>query len=224
MILGDLPIKIMMKALLMKKLQIPGLLSLLLWLIVGDVHALSERDDIRERCRAAVSGQLLTVYNDVDGTRDRIQALEKKNSKLQLRRGELLQEWKQKKKEIEGLAYDRTLEEAVMILEHQLQRVQTEWEQGELLLGRYRRQNEVAKRRLKEISPLIAKVFERVYPADLKSSKGYRFTLAYKERCSRFQYLCPLSDTGRADLRRISEVLGKLEECDRYAQLQLRSR
>jgi len=224
MILGELPIKIMMKDLSIKKDDYHvrfGLGILLSIWIAQPAVGQSEQQDIREQCRSEVSGFFLTVHNDVDNLRDYIKVGSDQIRRLRIRHGSLLAELETLRKKAAAERYDRLMEESLMATENMVQQVTAELAQGEQLLAAYQERLKLADERLHEVTPIILKVFQKVFPEDLKTSKGYRFRLAYREACSRFQYLCPLSPQGRKHLSDISKVLGGIQNCDRYAEMQI---
>ncbi|MFW7377832.1 MAG: hypothetical protein ACOH5I_03350 [Oligoflexus sp.] len=224
MILGELPIKIMMKQRSIKKDDTRVLIRL--WLLLAlwltwPIFAQSEQEDIREQCRRELSGIFLTAHNDVDSLRGHVKANSEHIRRLRIRHGSLLAEWETKKLKAKLHKYDRSIEEQVIAAENAAKQVHAEWTQAEELLKGYQKQLKVTEERLQKLTPIMEKLFKKVYPEDLRQSKGYRFTLAYKESCSKYQYLCPLSAQGRRYLHDISAHLGDIQACDRYAQMQI---
>lgn len=199
-----------------------GLLAFLS--LSAPLFAQTEQDDIREQCRTAVSGALLNAHNDVDRQRESLTAAKEQLRKLKSHKLALQADLDSLRKKSASTPYNRELEEALIAAEHQFKRVQAEIAQNEQLQGEYGAGLKRAEERLKQMTALLLQLFEKIYPEDLRRSKGYRFTLAYKESCSRYSYLCPLSTTGRKQLSEISKFLGGIIACDRYAQLQIKPR
>ena len=86
-------------------------------------------------------------------------------------------------------------------------------------LDKYQYAKRASQKELERLEAIILAVFDKTYPSDLKHRGGYRFRLEFKQACGAYQYLCPLSESYRRQLEKLSKAMGDIEACDRYASI-----
>jgi hypothetical protein len=188
-------------------------------LIPAMSHADAWNDDVREQCRIAVSGAFIDLHNAIDIRKDSLESWNSKRRQLRQRRAELEEGVTRLQQKLRHSPFDRSQEEKLTGLEAALQAVTAQLEQRRVVSTRNQKELSRLRKRLGQWKPQVLRLFRLEYPDKLKNSGGYRFTLAYRQGCDRFRYICPLTAAGRRQLSKINKLIGSMPACERYAQV-----
>jgi hypothetical protein len=193
-------------------------LFLMLVLNPGLMAAEQARHDMREHCRAEVSGTLLAAYNDVDYLRGLIAQSEQKVKDSRARQQILDLQYQQMKKNTKEAIPAFELDEQVLALRFEIETLRDQIREAEKHIAD--NQKELSQREVfrKSFEALVIPVFQIVRRKDSPPG-AYDFRLEYKHACGPYELLCPLPRDQAGKLKAITEKLARPLWCERYAQL-----
>lgn len=193
-------------------------LFLMLVLSPGMKAAEQARHDMREHCRAEVSGTLLAAYNDVDYLRGLIAQSEQKVKDSRARQQILDLQYQQMKKNTKEAIPAFELDEQVLALRFEIETLRDQVREAEKHIAG--NQKELSQREVfrKSFEALVIPVFQIVRRKDSPPG-AYDFRLEYKHACGPYELLCPLPRDQASNLKAIAEKLARPLWCERYAQL-----
>jgi hypothetical protein len=176
------------------------------------------RHDMREHCRAEVSGTLLAAYNDVDYLRGLIAQSEQKVKDSRARQQMHDLRYQQLKKNNKEAIPAFELDEQVLALRFEIETLRDQIREAEKHISD--NQKELSQREAfrKSFESLATQVFQIVRRKDSPPG-AYDFRLDYKHACGPYELLCPLPRDQAAKLKLIAEKLARPQWCERYAQL-----
>jgi hypothetical protein len=183
------------------------------------LHAAEEaRYDMREHCRAEVSGTLLSAYNDVDYLRGLIAQSEQKLKDSKARKEMHDLRYQQLKTNTKDPIPAFDMDEQVLALRFEIETLRDQIREAEQHIAE--NQKELSQREAfrKSFEALVIPVFQIVRKKDSPPG-AYDFRLEYKHACGPYELLCPLPRDQAARLKVISEKLTRPQWCERYAQL-----
>lgn len=183
------------------------------------LHAAEEaRHDMREHCRAEVSGTLLSAYNDVDYLRGLIAQSEQKvkDSKARKEMHDLRYQQLKTNGKDPIPAFD--MDEQVLALRFEIETLRDQIREAEEHIAA--NQKELSQREAfrKSFEALVIPVFQIVRKKDSPPG-AYDFRLEYKHACGPYELLCPLPRDQATRLKAIAGKLTRPQWCERYAQL-----
>lgn len=197
-------------------------MKVLLFLILAfslRLHAAEEaRHDMREHCRAEVSGTLLSAYNDVDYLRGLIAQSEQKVKDSRARQQMLDLRYQQLKTNTKDPIPAFDMDEQVLALRFEIETLRDQIREAEQHIAE--NQKELSQREAfrKSFEALAIAVFQIVRKKDSPPG-AYDFRLEYKHACGPYELLCPLPRDQATKLKAIAEKLSRPQWCERYAQL-----
>ncbi|MGE0173668.1 MAG: hypothetical protein AB7T49_12800 [Oligoflexales bacterium] len=173
------------------------------------------KQDHREICRVALSGQFMELQNDLSLLEDRLQL--SKGYIEDLEKAVALQKKKiAKVKELLTIdKYNPELEDKRTGFTHELERFEND------LAEKKRLQSETAKNLAEtqsaksEFTSKLKKVF-LVRELGINKESGYSIGLEYLTECNRYQYLCPLPPEQREALKKVLPKDKLPESCLNY--------
>lgn len=193
----------------------------LVFSFLPNLEGFEEKDNYREQCRSRVSGEYLLLFNDIDAMGQKYQASRDKLKildRLKVKRQQTLVDLESRE---QPQVFDRSLEENIMVARQALENLNFEIDYLSSRVGEYLEAKHNAQKRLEQLEPKILSVFNRKYPEDLKNRAGYRFRLEFQQSCQSYHYLCPLTPAMRTKLKDLSQAMGGIEACERYASIRL---
>lgn len=191
----------------------------LLFLLSQGLRAAEEaRHDMRELCRAEVSGTLLSAYNDVDYLRGLITQSEQKVKDSKVRHQILDLEYNQLRKSSTEPVPAFELDEKVLAMRFEIETLREQIAEAEKHVA-HNKQELIPREAFRQsFEALVLPVFQIVRPKDAPAG-AYNFRLEYRHVCGPYELLCPLPRDQVARLKIIAEKLVRPQWCERYAQL-----
>lgn len=197
-------------------------MKVLLFLILAlsfRLHAAEEaRHDMREHCRAEVSGTLLSAYNDVDYLRGLIAQSEQKVKDSRARQQMLDLRYQQLKTNTKDPIPAFDMDEQVLALRFEIETLRDQIREAEQHIAENQKEFNQREAFRKSFEALAVAVFQIVRKKDSPPG-AYDFRLEYKHPCGPYELLCPLPRDHAAKLKAIAEKLTRPQWCERYAQL-----
>ncbi len=193
-------------------------LFLMLVLSSGLRAAEEARHDMREHCRAEVSGTLLAAYNDVDYLRGLIAQSEQKLKDSKARQQMLDLQFQQLKKNTGDAVPAFDLDEQVLALRFEIETLREQIQEAEKHVAENQKELDQREGFRKMFEALALPVFQIVRKKDSPPG-AYDFRLEYKHACGPYELLCPLPRDQAVKLKSIAEKLARPQWCERYAQL-----
>jgi len=194
------------------------LLYLIILLSSGVRAAEEARHDMRELCRAEVSGTLLSAYNDVDYLRGLIAQSEQKVEDSKARLQNLDLQYSQLRKNTTEPVPAFELDEKVLALRFEIQTLRDQVLEAEKHVAQNKQELIPREDFRKSFEVLVLPVFQIVRPKDAPPG-AYNFRLEYRHICGPYELLCPLPRDQAARLKVIAEKLVRPQWCERYSQL-----
>lgn len=191
------------------------LAMLFVWdLLVADEYRL----DVREMCRLEVSSRLINLKNNLDLMDQSILQHGGKIVSLRERKKDLSKRLGRLESKSKGQVFDRYIEEQMETLQHQIDAIDRQSQYSEKQSNKLKTSRVEAFKALKKYRMRIEKVFKI---KDVKTTHhgAYNFSVEYKHKCGRFQYICPLPKNQRTELTELARILSEPEACRRYAQV-----
>jgi hypothetical protein len=183
------------------------------------LHAAEEaRYDMREHCRAEVSGTLLSAYNDVDYLRGLIAQGEQKIKDAKARQLILDLEYQKLRRNNKGAVPAFDLDEKVVALRFEIETLRDQVREAEQQLEENRQQLDKREAFRKSFEALVLPVFQIERRKDSPPG-AYNFRLEYRHPCGPYEMLCPLPRDHANKLKAIAARLSRPDWCERYAQL-----
>ncbi len=193
-------------------------LFLMLVLSFGLRAAEEARHEIREHCRAEVSGTLLAAYNDVDYLRGLIAQSEQKLKDSKARQQMLDLQFQQLKKNNGDAVPAFDLDEQVLALRFEIDTLREQIREAEKHVAENQKELEQRETFRKTFEALALPVFQIVRKKDSPPG-AYDFRLEYKHACGPYELLCPLPRDHATKLKVVAEKLARPQWCERYSQL-----
>jgi hypothetical protein len=183
------------------------------------LHAAEDaRHDMREHCRAEVSGTLLSAYNDVDYLRGLIAQGEQRIKDTKARQQILDLEYQQLRTGNKGPIPAFDLDEKVLGLRFEIETLRDQVREAEKHLAENRQELEKREAFRKSFEALVLPVFQIERPKNSPPG-AYDFRLEYRHPCGPYEMLCPLPRDHASKLKTIAGKLARPQWCERYAQL-----
>ncbi|HET9236012.1 MAG TPA: hypothetical protein VFO10_02105 [Oligoflexus sp.] len=176
------------------------------------------RHDMREHCRAEVSGTLLSAYNDVDYLRGLIAQSEQKVKDSKARREMLDLRYHQLKTNTKDPIPAFDMDEQVLALRFEIETLRDQIREAEQHVAENQKELNQREAFRKSFEALVTPVFQIVRKKDSPPG-AYDFRLEYRHACGPYELLCPLPRDQAARLKAIAEKLARPQWCERYAQL-----
>lgn len=176
------------------------------------------RHDMRELCRAEVSGTLLSAYNDVDYLQGLIAQSEQKIKDSKDRHRILDLQYSQMRKNASEPIPAFDLDEKVLALRFEIETLRDQILEAEKHLAQNKQELIPREDFRKSFEKMVLPVFQIVRPKDAPPG-AYNFRLEYKHVCGPYELLCPLPRDHAGKLKLIAEKLVRPQWCERYAQL-----
>ncbi len=175
--------------------------------------------DVREQCRAAVSGTYLNFMNDLDLLKITLASSSEAGFALKARKKLSVKELQGLESKNEALKVPASdLDEELVGLRNAIDSTTDSIQDTEVRIVTVKDQIAVKEKAFKEFQDKIRTVFE-VQKASGVSQGAYPIRLQYRHGCSEYKLLCPLPKAQAESLFSLSRVLEDSIACQRYAQI-----
>lgn len=188
------------------------------FLLLNTAEGLADEysQNVRELCRSEVGAALINSKNTIDMLHQNSEVWEQKISHLQLELKNLAKKLKPLRAKAKKEEFDHGVEEAIDAVRYKVRVVESQISLGESTLEKNYPELKKAEARHKNLLKDVKRVF-KIKHVKTTHAGAYSMTVDFIFPCDRYQYICPLPERSRADLKRIKKYLASPEYCQRYA-------